>query len=762
MQVAAAIASNATGNLLLPVSFLDSNGQLASSTYTVPVTGPGDGSAPGLSLFPAAAAFAPAPVNQLGQVRQIKLTNTGSQPESIALRVPASFPLAAPPSCHTLPAGASCTVTVAFVPQTAGLLQQSLLVTATSADGLTTVQASASLSGYAPSATTLATSGGALPSAPIAFGSLASGQTTTQTVTLTNTGPSPLHLRRLSTSAPFTAATTCTAPLAPQAACTVTLTYAPSYTLPADALQTPRDDTGSLLIDSDAGTAPLTLFLQGTAQPSPNPAPSGSLPALTLSQGALTFANTLGGSTSASQQLILTNTGAVPVDISALLVPPGFAATSGCSTLPPAASCALQVAFTPTDASPSFTVESLGILSTAATVLDSVTLVGSTFASPLATNPPTLDFGPVPLGSSRQLSLQLTNQTILPLALEQLTATGDFALDLSSCQRDGAPLAAGQSCSVTLTFTPTARGLRSGTFASTGTNSPPVPLTGFGTLGTLAVTPAALDFGPVPLGSARTLSLQLSNSGDAPLGGLVPALTGADAANFSLRTTCPATLDPGSTCAVEITFTPALLGSRSATLQLASSDPAGPLPVALTGTGSDPPGITLDLAPGSPATAAITRGNAAHYSLILAAQGGFTGPVALTCTAIPPAPEATCALSNTVADLHADPLQIGVTLSTRSDLSSDLSAAALSPWALLLAAPLGLLACKRSSPSLHCRLLFAFLLGAALTSLNGCGGGYAAPGSASTPARTSQYQVTATATTQPALTSSVTLQLTVR
>jgi len=115
-----------------------------------------------------------------------------------------------------------------------------------------------------------------------------------------------------------------------------------------------------------------------------------------------------------------------------------------------------------------------------------------------ATDPATLAFPDQTLGTtSAPQSVTLTNTESTPLRPTP-TTSGDFALDADGCS--GATLAPGASCSVSVRFTPTGMGARSGTltFTDSGGASPQaVPLTGNGILlafpaGPIDVTPSAV------------------------------------------------------------------------------------------------------------------------------------------------------------------------------------------------------------------------------------------------------------------------------
>jgi hypothetical protein len=116
----------------------------------------------------------------------------------------------------------------------------------------------------------------------------------------------------------------------------------------------------------------------------------------------------------------------------------------------------------------------------------------------------------------------------------------------------------------------------------------------------LAVAPAALDFGPVEVFGSATRTLTLTNTVDAPVTISQVAVAGLDAARFSQTNTCASLTGAGS-CTITVTMSPATLGAKSAVLAIASNDPASPLLVSLTGTGTDatPPVITAIVEPGA-------------------------------------------------------------------------------------------------------------------------------------------------------------------
>lgn len=119
--------------------------------------------------------------------------------------------------------------------------------------------------------------------------------------------------------------------------------------------------------------------------------------------------------------------------------------------------------------------------------------------------------------------------------------------------------------------------------------------------GALSLTPRsvslsapATDLGTVQTGrtgSDVTVTVTNGGSGTAHLG--TTSLTGADAADVvkpgALDRCSGAAVGAGASCSVTLRLAPSRPGSFAATLQVPSDDPASPLSVALTGTGTAPP-----------------------------------------------------------------------------------------------------------------------------------------------------------------------------
>ena len=102
-------------------------------------------------------------------------------------------------------------------------------------------------------------------------------------------------------------------------------------------------------------------------------------------------------------------------------------------------------------------------------------------------------------------------------------------------------------------------------------------------LASLQITPSILTF---PIGSVSVTSnpqsVTIKNVSSSPANLNSMTLIGADAADFSTSTLCPATLTPTASCTAEVSITPSAAGSRIGYLSIASDTLASPQFVTLT------------------------------------------------------------------------------------------------------------------------------------------------------------------------------------
>src|SRR5690242_307039 len=203
---------------------------------------------------------------------------------------------------------------------------------------------------------------------------------------------------------------------------------------------------------------------------------NGSL--ISISPTAVGFGSVATGSTSAAQAVTVTNSGTSAAPVSGVSVTGDFSQTNTCgSSIAAGSSCTISVKFTPTAAG-----TRTGTLTvTASGITNSVPLSGTGVAPGpiLNPNPSSLSFAGTIVGSSAATqAVTVTNSGTTSATVSAVTTSGDYS-QTNNCST----LAVGASCTVTVKFTPTASGTRTGTLTltSNANNSPTtVALSGSG------------------------------------------------------------------------------------------------------------------------------------------------------------------------------------------------------------------------------------------------------------------------------------------
>ncbi len=116
----------------------------------------------------------------------------------------------------------------------------------------------------------------------------------------------------------------------------------------------------------------------------------------------------------------------------------------------------------------------------------------------------------------------------------------------------------------------------------------------------VTLSPTSLTFGTRSVGTSATQSLSVTNSGTVGLSVTGVQITGTNASDYSAMNGCTASVDPGGSCTISVSFDPDAAGARSATLSITDNASNSPQTVALSGTGSTaatPTTFTAYLAP---------------------------------------------------------------------------------------------------------------------------------------------------------------------
>ena len=214
--------------------------------------------------------------------------------------------------------------------------------------------------------------------------------------------------------------------------------------------------------------------------------------------------------------------------------------------------------------------------------LTGVGLAGGDLALPDGVNVGAAVFG----GSPISTLVTLTNNGLQPANISSITIAGPFTL-VNNCP---AVLEAGQSCTLTVSFTAPGVGPFTGTLtvvSDSGSAEIPVTATGQVALSALLrIEPAAMGFGSRVIGSLSSpQTVVITNIGGAP----ASLSLASSAIDFLISANgCGASLLPNTSCTAQMGFRPLGFGSRLGTLVVTSNAPGSPQAVNLSGTGCRP------------------------------------------------------------------------------------------------------------------------------------------------------------------------------
>ncbi|HXN99292.1 MAG TPA: choice-of-anchor D domain-containing protein [Candidatus Acidoferrales bacterium] len=207
--------------------------------------------------------------------------------------------------------------------------------------------------------------------------------------------------------------------------------------------------------------------------------------------------------------------------------------------------------------------------------------------------------------------------TISAMALSGVNS-GDFAFATSPASLCGGSLAAGVTCTISLTIKPSIIGPESATFTVTdsASGSPQsFSITGTG-ISQVSVSPTSQAFGNQRINTASSeLLTAVTNNGTTTVTSLALSLTGTNASLYTIDTTSSTlggqnncakvtSLAAGATCNAGVKFEPTFVGNNYvATLNIADSAAGSPQTVSLSGigTGSNP------VVPNNPSAFAVLR-----------------------------------------------------------------------------------------------------------------------------------------------------------
>jgi hypothetical protein len=227
----------------------------------------------------------------------------------------------------------------------------------------------------------------------------------------------------------------------------------------------------------------------------------------------------------------------------------------------------------------------------------------SVFGQTVTASPTSLSFANQVLGTSSPVKkITLRNGQTTAITLSSIISNlADFT------RSTGCPttLAAGTNCTISVSFTPAALGLRTATLTITdsGSNSPQtVALSGTG-VAAVSATPSSLSFGNQAVGvksPAATVTVTNNQAKNLSISSITTNLP-----DYTTSTTCPLrpkTLSGGANCTISVFFIPAASGTRPATLTISDNASVSPT-VSLTGTGASGALLSIAVTPANPSFA---------------------------------------------------------------------------------------------------------------------------------------------------------------
>jgi hypothetical protein len=417
----------------------------------------------------------------------------------------------------------------------------------------------------------------------VAFGSVTTGKSASQPLTLRNTGTAPLTVSAITASGGGFSVSGFNLPMtiAPGASVSGTVIFAPSSVGSA---------TGSVTIASDSSAAVAPVALTATA--------ITASPQLVLSPTSMAFGSVTTGQTS-SQQLTIRNSGTATLHVTALAAAgTGFSVNGFLLPLSLASGTTAvgNVVFSPT--STGATSGSVTVTSDSEGAVPPVALSGTgTAGTPkISVSPTSVAFGNVTVGQTGTTPVTLQNTGTANLNVTAISATGTgysvngFILPLT--------LAPGASGTGNVVFAPKAAGAVNGslTVASNSSSAAPtVSLTGSGVAAAtylLSVSPTSLAFGTKDVASTNSLNVTLSNTG---MGSVSVSAANVTGTGYSVGTSFPVTIAAGATRTVAVTFTPQLTGAANGSVSFVSNATNSPANVTMTGAGQAAAQHAVDL-----------------------------------------------------------------------------------------------------------------------------------------------------------------------
>ena len=328
---------------------------------------------------------------------------------------------------------------------------------------------------------------------------------------------------------------------------------------------------------------------------------TGQGSAISVTGVPINFGNVLVKTTSAAKTITVKNAGKTAITMGAITLneTTDYAISSNTcpasgATLAAAASCAINVTFTPT---------STGVKKGAVLIADSdpsspqLAGITGTGTSNVALSPTSVTFANTAVGyPSAATKITLTNNSGVSITLgaTPITVTGTFLNAATTTCTADLVIANTGTCVINAEFKPTKTGFTTGSISVTDsdvTSPQSVALQGTGT--GIKFTPAAISFGSVADGTQVNSTVTITNVGTTPVWFTGAEISGTNSSNFSdyyndnppCNNGATSPLPPKGTCVLTVYFTPSIVGAEKATYKVYDNSPGGSQTLTLTGTG---------------------------------------------------------------------------------------------------------------------------------------------------------------------------------
>lgn len=286
------------------------------------------------------------------------------------------------------------------------------------------------------------------------------------------------------------------------------------------------------------------------------------------------------------------------------------------------------------------------------TLFDLITSSGISSPNLSTTN---LSFGNQTVGTiSSSQPVTVTNNSATALTISSLAISSGWS-ENDNCLPS---LAGSATCTINVSFAPTATGSQTGTLTLTDNapNSPQlISLSGTGVAPVASLSQTSLTFPAQFVGTTgQSQNITLTNIGDIPM--TISSIQASG--DFRQTSGCTSALAVGTSCTISVSLDPSAPGTRNGTLTITDNALGSPQTVHLSGTGVD-----FEMSSTSKVSVTIIPGQTATYTLTLSPQGGLNQTINLACSGAPS--QSGCTVTPSQVTLNrTTPVTVRVSVST--------------------------------------------------------------------------------------------------